>query len=88
MEMVMPGNQATGIIEIEDMWGIWVEANDAASNAMERIRVLDGQGTIVYLDRNANASQEWVSYQSWAPGTYQIQIDMEFGFDIHFFEVD
>jgi hypothetical protein len=82
------GNQATTIIEIDDLWGIWVEANDPSVNAMQRIRVLDAQGTIVYLDRNADPAQEWISYQSWAPCTYQVQVDMEIGHDTHFFVVD
>ncbi len=82
------GNQATGIIEIEDMWGVWVEATNPSANAMQRIRVLDAHGTIVYIDRNANPEQEYISYQGWAPGTYRIQVDMESGFSVHLFVVD
>jgi hypothetical protein len=81
------GAQYTEIVVIEDLWGINISANDPGANGMERIRVLDANGSIVYLDRNANPSQEFVSYSGWAPGLYQLQIDMETGYDIHFFQV-
>lgn len=81
------GLQYTDIVVIEDMWGINISANDPSGNGMERIRVLDANGSIVYLDRNANPSQEFVSYNGWAPGLYRLQIDMEIGHDIHLFQV-
>jgi hypothetical protein len=79
--------QATIIIDIEDMWGIWVMATDPDVNALERVRVLDANGTIVYIDRNADPEQEWISYQGWAAGTYRVQSDMEIGYDAAYFTV-
>jgi hypothetical protein len=80
-------NQAIIIIDVEDMWGIWVMASDPDVNALERVRVLDANGTIVYIDRNADPEQEWISYQGWAAGTYQVQSDMELGYDVAYFTV-
>ena len=77
-----PLPQYTGIIVmVDDLLGVF--ANNPTVNPMRQIRILNSAGAVVYQDGSTQPDSEQINLSAAPAGTYQIQIKLQVGWEVH-----